>query len=69
MSNIIFLWNSKNKRAMSDLSSRFGLDVDDLKYIFKNICNKKYDFIVIDSTRPDKLLRKNLFNVINYKNE
>jgi len=69
MSNIIFLWNSKNKRAMSDLSSRFGIDADDLKYIFKNICNKKYDFLVIDSTRPDKLLRKNLFQIINYFNE
>ena len=66
MSNILFLWNSRNKRSLSDLSSTLGIDVDDLKYIFKNICTDKYDFLVIDSTRPEKYLRKNLFHVINY---
>ena len=66
MSNILFLWKSRNTRSLSDLSSTLGIDVDDLKYIFKNICTDKYDFLVIDSTRPDKYLRKNLFQVINY---
>ncbi len=66
MSNIVLLWNNKNKRSLSDLSTRLGIDADDLQYIFKNICNEKYDFLVIDSTRPDKFLRKNLFKVINY---
>ena len=68
MSNILLLWKNRNVRALSDLSTRLGIDADDLKYIFKNICTDKYDFIVIDSTRPDKYLRKNLFKVINYNN-
>ena len=68
MSNIMLLWKSKNLNSLSQLSSRLGIEAEDLKYIFKNICTDKYDFIVIDSSRPDHYLRKNLFEVITYKN-
>ena len=64
--NILFLWNTRNVHSLSELSSRLGINADDLKYIFKNICKGKYDFLVIDSTRPDKYLRKNIFTTINY---
>ena len=64
--NILFLWNTRNVNSLSALSSRLGINADDLKYIFKNICSSKYDFLVIDSTRPDKYLRKNIFTVIEY---
>ena len=68
MSNIMLLWKTKNVNALSLLSSRLGIEADDLKYIFKNICKDKYDFLVIDSTRPTCRLRKNLFEVITYNN-
>ena len=68
MSNIMLLWKTKNLNALSQLSSRLGIEADDLKYIFKNICNDKYDFLTIDNSRPTCRLRKNLFEIIDYRN-
>ena len=68
MSNIMLLWRTKNLNALSQLSSRLGIEADDLKYIFKNICTSKYDFLTIDQSRPQAYLRKNLFEIIDYRN-
>ena len=37
MSNIMLLWKSKNLNSLSQLSSRLGIEAEDLKYIFHNI--------------------------------
>ena len=49
---------------MTILSSRFGINSKTLKLIFENYIKDIHDFIIIDSHRPDKRIRKNLFEVI-----
>ena len=47
------------------IANRVGLDPDDMKHIFKHICNGTYDSLMIDNTigSPARL-RKNVYQPI-----
>jgi hypothetical protein len=48
--------------ACASFSKKVGLETEDLKYIFKNICTQKRDFFCIDMTEGSPApFRKNMF--------
>ena len=63
--NVFMIYKNHSKSEMSQIASRVGLEIDDMKYIFKNICNKPYDHLMIDLTigTPYRL-RKNIYQHI-----
>ena len=67
MASHVFIWKSLDLNHMSILSSRFGLQNKDLKYIFDNILTDPHDSLLIDSTRPSCRFRKNIFEVLPYR--
>ena len=67
MASHVFIWKSLDLNHMSILSSRFGLNNKDLKYIFDNILTDPHDSLLIDSTRPSCRFRKNIFEVLPYR--
>ena len=52
---------------MTPLPSRFGINSKTSKSIFENYIKDNHDFIIIDSHRPEKRIRKDLFEVIDIK--
>ena len=52
---------------MTPLSSGFGINSKTLKYIFENYIKDNHYFIIIDSHRPEKRIRKNILEVIDIK--
>jgi hypothetical protein len=53
--------------AMNMIANRIGMDSEDLRYIFSDICTGRYDNVMIDMTpdcKPDMRLRKNLYEQI-----
>ena len=67
MASHIILYRSNDLNHMAILSSRFGLTPKDLSYIFKNILTDPHDSLLIDSTRPTCRYRKNLFEILPWK--
>jgi hypothetical protein len=68
MASHVFIWRSNDINHMSILSSRFGLNGKDLKYIFDTFLTERHDSLLIDSTRPHARFRKNIFEIIPFKN-
>ena len=67
MCSFIILWRIPDYNCMTILSSRFGINSKTLKFIFENYIKDIHDFIIIDSHRPEKRIRKNLFEIIDIK--
>jgi phage terminase small subunit len=67
MASHVFIWKSNDINHMAILSSRFGLTPKDLSYIFKNLLTSPHDSLLIDSTRPTCRYRKNIFEIIPWK--
>ncbi len=65
MCSLVVLWKTHDLNSSMLIAKRLGLRVDDLKYIFDNICNNKYDSLTIDTHRVGEArLRKKLFQTI-----
>ena len=63
--NIFLLYKPRSKQDLTMIANRIGMEIDDIQEIFKNICNKRFDSLLIDHT-PDTPapLRKNIFQKI-----
>jgi hypothetical protein len=62
---MVILWKTHDLNSLMLIAKRLGLKPDDLKYIFDNICNGKYDNLTIDTHRVGEArMRKNLFEPI-----
>ena len=59
MCSFTILWRIPDYNCMTILSSRFGINSKTLKFIFENYIKHIHDFIIIDSHRPEKRIRKN----------
>jgi UDP-glucose 6-dehydrogenase len=64
-SNVFLIYKPTASNELSMIANRVGLDPDDMKHIFKHICNGVYDSLMIDNTicSPARL-RKNVFQKI-----
>ena len=67
MASHVFLWRSNDLNHLTILSSRFGLNQKDLKYIFDNLLTDPHDSLLIDSTRPSCRFRMNIFEIFPFK--
>ena len=68
-SNLFVLWKSNDMDSLSQLSRKSGLKSDELKDIFKHVCNQPRDSLWIDLTSGTPApLRKNGFEILE-KNE
>ena len=60
------MWKNHDINSLHVLASRFNLKAKDLKYIFDHICKDRHDSLLIDTTRPDMRLRRNIFEKIEF---
>ena len=66
MCSHVIMWKNHDINSMQVLASRFNLRAKDLKYIFDHICKDRHDSLLIDTTRPDMRLRRNIFEKIDF---
>jgi hypothetical protein len=61
VSDIFVVYKPNNKLEYSNLANRLNIDVDDLRRIFKEVCNGKYDCLCVNNIPGAKYrLAKNL---------
>lgn len=63
--NVFMIYKSHSRMEMTQIANRVGLDPDDMKYIFKHICNKPFDHLMVDLTLGTPYpLRRNIYEPI-----
>lgn len=59
------LYKPNSRQELDTISNRCGLAVDSIRWIFKHVCNKPYDHLLVDlSVNTPFPLRKNIYEVI-----
>ena len=65
VSDVFVVYKPNNRQELTTLANRLNLETDDLKSIFKHICNKKYDSLCVNNIPGAKFrLTKNLHEPI-----
>ena len=49
VSDVFVMYKPNNRLEISTLANRLDLDADDLRYIYKKICNGKYDCLCVNN--------------------
>jgi hypothetical protein len=69
VANIFILWKPTDYECTAMFSKKIGLEAQDLKHIFKTICNQPRDSLCIDMTRKTPYpLRKNIYEPLDILN-
>lgn len=68
--DVFVLWTAPSKLALTSMADRVGMEPDDIKMIFRDICTGTHDNLCIDRTPGTKYpLRKNIYQPIELAND
>ena len=61
------IYKPNSTLEMNTIANRIGMEPEDLRWIFKNLCTGRYDNLMVDMTpdcKPELKLRKNIYEPI-----
>ena len=64
--NVFVIFKNVDMANLRNICSVLNLDNKDMCFIFKKYLTSQFDNLVVDLTRPDKKLRKNLTQVLDF---
>ena len=65
--NIMILWKNMNAKPLYEIAQRMNIQRKIIDYVFDNICTGHFDNLCIDNSGSGPILRKNIFEPIQFE--